>query len=324
MTAKSSVVDATTLIKSDALDMKVVYSAKGDANKAGGNVALEVTPKGMMTSMGTIKLDADGAFDQDGTIYFKVNNVKSTVEKVMNAYIDESAKGAGASVSPAQIASAKSQAMAKITPVVNEVDGKWIKITPQDIKELTGSDKDSFTCFKKAGEKLRTDKAMSEELYKLYQKNKFITIKKQLGNKDGNVGFEITGDEAKAKTFGNEVKNTAFGKQLKACDDKIFSESTSSAVDTTSSANTTVSVWIGEWSHTLNKVSIKSDDSKNKMNVNFDMSAKYNTSINVDIPKDAKPIKQVISKIESMTGSMYGGSSTSMPSPVSSSFKLGL
>ncbi len=165
---------------------------------------------------------------------------------------------------------------------------------------------------------------MSEELYKLYQKNKFITIKKQLGNKDGNVGFEITGDEAKAKTFGNEVKNTAFGKQLKACDDKIFSESTSSAVDTTSSANTTVSVWIGEWSHTLNKVSIKSDDSKNKMNVNFDMSAKYNTSINVDIPKDAKPIKQVISKIESMTGSMYGGSSTSMPSPVSSSFKLGL
>ena len=54
------------------------------------------------------------------------------------------------------------------------------------------------------------------------------------------------------------------------------------------------------------------------------MSAKYNIPVNIDVPKDAKSIKEVVSKIQSIAGDMYGGGRTTMPSPVSNSFKLGL
>ena len=327
MTEKSSVVDATTNIETEAADVKVVFSAKGDTNKSGGNVALEIKPKGTISGMGTIKVNTDGVFDQDGTIYFKVNNVKSVVEKAVDAYINESVKNAkstGVSAPPAEIASMKSQVMEMVMPIVNEVDNKWIKITPDDIKEMTGNSKDSFTCLNKATDKLQTDKAMSQELYGLYQKNRFITIKKELGSKDGNVGFEIAGNKAKAESFMKGVEGTALGRELKKCDDKIFSGSTDSTVSTADGSDVNVSVWVGKWSHTLNKVNIKSVDSKSKTNISIDMSAKYNIPVNIDVPKDAKSIKEVVSKIQSIAGDMYGGGRTTMPSPVSNSFKLGL
>ena len=317
-TAKSMTADGTMALASEAADVKVEYRSKGTNEKSDANIVVNVTPKGEYASIGAMKLTADGVVDKDGTIYFKLGNVKSTLEKAVGAYVNMMV-ASEPTATPAQIGQVKNEVVKKLTPIADELDNKWVKITPEDMKENNGTE--NYTCIRDLGKKLESDKAMRSELTKTYESHRFIKIEKRLGNKDGNVGFELGADKTKAQSFAKAVKDTAFGKAMQKCDGKAFDSSDDSAASD-SKMTGKVEVWIGEWSHTLNRVVMNGDDKSSNTKVDVAMNMKYNTNPNVDIPTGAKSIKEVSERIQKLVGDMYGSSATPATSSSSSSMKL--
>lgn len=310
LSAKTSVADATMNITSDTADAKLVYSTKMNQERAGGNVKLTVTPKGEYEAIGDINLEADGVYEREGTIYFKVSKVKEAVEKTIDSYLETTAAQAGG-VSAPEIAQAKQQIMDMVTPIVDEIDDQWIKVTPEDIKDTTSSD--SYNCFRTAFEELEKDRSLAQGVYKAYQANKFIVIEKELGVKDGNVGYEIRSDKTKAEAFSKEFRNTEFGKKLAKCDESQTADDITNDVTADDAGDSNVQIWIGQWSHTLNRVVASGSDKDDNFKLDFEMNMKYNTPVTVDVPTNAKSIKEVTDKLESAMQNFYGtGSSTTM------------
>lgn len=292
MTAKTSIVDAKMMAETEAVDMSMTYKIQGDRDKSQGNVTVDLTMKGEMKSIGTLKFTGDAVSDKDGTIYFKVDNVKESYTKALSAYIDS----LYSDYTLSEKATIRAEADKSVLPIINEIDGQWIKATSDDMK----SDGLNTKCSNDVMKKFQEDAAMRKELFTLYQKNQFVKIDKRLGSKDGNVGFSLGLDSTKAKDFVTSTKDTAFGRALLACDSKAYDKPTSTESTTSNNVKTTVEVWVGEWSHTLNRVVVNADDKTANIKLDAEMNMKYNMPVEVTIPASAKPIKQVSDKLKQL------------------------
>jgi hypothetical protein len=254
-------------------DLKLTVEGKGDKTASEVNVKLAFT-----YDKKDYNLSGSGVYDKDANLYFKVNNVRKLLDSL----------------------STSDTTLPKVfDDIIKKIDGKWVKISAKDMKDVSAESAQTQTCTKNAMKKFQEDKAMATEVAKLYRDNKFITVSEKLGSKDGSLGYVIDGDKAKAKSFDKGFKNTAIYKELKKCDDSFSSNVDSLLTDDpkdSSSGKSRVSVWVSRWSHQLTKLELEgsSDESQGGLVVE----PTFNQAVAVTVPKDVTTISELKEDIE--------------------------
>lgn len=235
------------------------------------NIGAERTPKTdanaelSLSYNGTeLNLKAYVLATDDGSVYFKVDNLKTTIKTLLGSEVKISAKAES---------------------YLDAIDGKWAKYSLDDAKKESAESGDVAQCTLDVYKKYKDNKAVIQEAADLYKKNPFLVVKDSGQVKDGNVGYEITVDQAKLRAFDKSLETTTLIKEVKACDKSSntmtdTSDSTTSDTSSTTTSEeaqkTVVTVWISQWSHELRAIDSKTTDIKN-----FDSST-YSISSHTD------------------------------------------
>jgi hypothetical protein len=192
-------------------------------------------------------------------------------------------------------------------PIVSKIDGKWVVITPDDIKRLTSgstaSDKE-MTCVQNVIQGVKSNKTQQNELADTYQKNRFIVVKESKGIEsiDGvqSNHYILNLDNAKAKSFGTALKNTSVFKAVDNCVAEDLSKSTDAAQDKTDNSNPpTIELWVDMWSHKPTKLKISSN-SKESTKLTFESKFKLDTTVEVSTPKADTTVKDIEAEVEKL------------------------
>ena len=298
--------DGTFTVGNDNMDGKYVLNAmRTEKNEATGTMSISMKIKEGGLKDQTIELQGAGVYAADGTVYFKVTNIKKTVSTIINKYVSDLAdryQKMGYNITEAQQQSARESMHKQIDASVAKLENQWIKVSASDMED---DDAKEYKCYTDAFKKLST-KENTNELTDVYKKNQFIVVGKKLGSKDGSLGYDVTIDKTKAKAFGEATKNTAVAKALDACEDKDGKKTTDSAAKTSDTTEVkTFQVWVSRWSHQLTKViyeGVTTDESDgDKTTVKVDLGLKYGNAGGVDIPANAKTLDEVKESLESIT-----------------------
>jgi hypothetical protein len=276
----------------------MTFTGSMDVTSAGTNIKLEVDgandkTKGNVNVKATISIEGQpitingsGLMDGDGTLYFKVKNVKDVV-KTYRAAI------------PAESQNIFDQLVAK-------VDDRWVKITADDMKQFSEATSKSQKCISDTIKKFQNDQAATNEIANIYTKNKFLTIEQNLGTKNGSLGYTVKSNDEGAKGFAKELKNTRIFKSLHDCDPGIVTDENSSTQSDTKTANEThMELWVSQWSHEITKFSAKDGTGPDKGTFIFE--PVFNKTVNVTAPDKSVTINELKTEIETLIQSVYAG-----------------
>jgi hypothetical protein len=276
--AKSTVLTGNVTIDSNGTTAKIDINAK--LNGAAGELDAKVS----LTSGGKdYSFDASVIEDTTGNLYLRVANIDSLVKDVKVAL-------------PTIPSSTIDSLVAKINNV-------WIKVSADELKTYSESTSKAQSCVNSVSDKFKNDQAAQNEIRNLYEKNQFIVINKELGNKDGSLGYDLTSDSTRAKGFVDGLKTTKIYTALHDCDTTLTLDS--SSIDTKQSG--TVEVWVSQWSHQLTKVSLKSTNDGTTLTTSIVPT--FNQTVSVNAPASSTTLTQLISDITSILKTSSGTNS---------------
>ena len=279
-------------------DIKLSIDGKGD------NATNEVNVKlSFVYNKKDYEISGSGIYDKDANIYFKISNIRKLISSL----------------------STDSMALPKaFDDIVAKIDGKWIKVSAKDMKDISPDSSKSQACTKAAMKKFQDDKTRVKEITELYKDNKFVFVSEKLGGKNGSLGYIIDGDSAKAKSFGKGLKNTTIYKDLKKCDDSI-EKTVDNIFDgdskDSSDSKTRFTVWVSRWSHEFTKLSLEGSDKESSGNITFEPT--FNKSVAVTIPTKVTTLNELQEDIkkaqQAYLESLYSSMGMTYVSPSSSS-----
>ncbi len=295
-------------------DMTLTLSMNGQSDQkiTTGTLGVKYTSKSnKMDVEGT----ADFAADMGSNGYIKLNDVDKLVDTAADAYIESMAKqyeAYGQKLTPSDLKQAKKELLASINPMVEKINNRWIKFAADDKENETSAEQ---KCITDVFTKLQNDNSMRNELTNIYKDNKFVTVKEELGVKDGSYGYVLELNEDKAKSFGKNVKESAFMKELKKCNSSFGESSVDSITDSSEEPavkDARFELWVSQWSHQITGVNFSGKnpddtDASMKFNMTFD----YKPVTGLSLPKDAIDSKELEKEFESL---MMGGSSSTSTS----------
>lgn len=209
-------------------DVSVEFTTKVDGAKSNTDLALKMNAGAV-----TMNLTGAVATDDSKNVYVKVNDVKKT--------LDSFAGGNAEAVD------------AYYGKLISKIDGKWVEITPADMKDLSGNTDANSTCVVDTLGKISSDSSYVKELQTIYANNAYLQYSKSLGSelvngKDSNHVL-VTVDKTKLDAFSKAA--------LKS---KLFTELSKCGVDTNSASSTetsgtmlNVELWVDKWSHKVTR-----------------------------------------------------------------------
>jgi len=253
-----------------AKDLSYTFNYKRDGKEPGA-----LTMTGAFTG-NSLSADVSATFTSSGTNYTVKGSAvfaadKSLYVKVANA--DELAKPLRTNV-PASAQSA-------FDDFVSKVNNQWVKVTPDQSKDINTSVSSAQTCFQSAVNKVQSDSSYSSEIVTLYKAHPLLKITKHLGSQNGSLGYEVTNNPGEEKAFSDGMRNTKFYKMLHDCDSSIsFSSDTSS---TAASSTQTMQIWVSRWTHQLTKISA-SDKADNGDTETVSFAPQFNTHPTIQTP----------------------------------------
>jgi hypothetical protein len=313
MTTKQARITGDIVVASEDVDLTVALKMNGDEKDSSVTADVTITPKTEETKfLGDIKLGADAVMASNGDVYFKMREVRPVIDKLIDTSIQmqvDMYETEGYEISKSELDSQRAEVAKSIDPVVDKIDNKWIKVTADDLRQ---DGEDVQACILDAVEKNNNDDAMRNQLIDTYKKNKFVRVDKELGVKDGNVGYELKIDDAAAEAFSKDIENTTFGSELKKCDETIFkdiNEDVTPAID--DNVQVTTEVWITRWSHQLSAFKVAIEDKDDKMSAKLDFGFVMNQSDEVVIPTDATSITELQDDIMELMSGAVGAESLS-------------
>ena len=265
---------------------------KLDAN---AELALEVNGK-------ELSLKASGLATDNGTVYFKVDNIVSSIKETLS------------------ILHQKLPAQAE--KHLKKIDGKWAKYSLADARKQDKKSADQLQCVIDAYKKYSKDDKAKHQISSVYKKHPFIIIDKEVKSQNGNFGYDVSVDDDKAEAFWKDFRETSFAKSVESCAPNVSSSSSDtykSAKKAKSKADATVTVWVSQWSHELRGVDVKAANLKtdSRSNKNYNVSAKtvidFSKGSQVAVPGDAISAEEWARAISQSFQSVAGGSYLSAP-----------
>lgn len=278
----------------------VIYKGNVHVVGDGSNVTVAVTgdqdgTSGKLDTTVTFAVDGQnytvngsGLIDKSGDLYVKLAKLDDLANAAKKMYTDPAERAA--------IAPLIDQLKAKI-------DGTWIKISSSDLKDFSDSYATTKTCVSDAIKKFKDDSAARNQLTNLYEKHQFITIEKELGAKNGSLGYNLSSDDAAAKAFANGLKSTDIYKQLHNCDSS-FTINTDDLTDNSNSKDTgTVTVWVSRWTHELTNATIH--DTSDGTTTDLSIEPTFNQPVKVEAPAKSTTLSQLESDINDVIQAAY-------------------
>ncbi len=255
-------------------DLKLTVEGKN------GTVDGEVTVDFALTTTegDEYKVSGAGLFDKDGNLFFKVNKLRELIDQF----------GQGRELP------------ASITAIIDKVDGSWVRIAADDLKEYSKEYAEQQECTRDALKKIEGNQNTADEVANLYRQHQFIVIKEELGVKDGNVGYVLDTDRQVAKEFVKGLKETELYKELAKCNDTLEDideeDLTVDEDDADSDTKTRFAVYISRIGHELREVhfDIEDDDAKGQLRVK----TTFNAPVSIESPEDFIPLKELQKDIE--------------------------
>jgi hypothetical protein len=289
ITAKSSIYTGNITIDSSSYKVTLNITAK-QINTSGSfdaNLSLNV-------SGADYSVAGSALVDTSGNVYFKASKLDSVagIAKIELSSIDPDGS--------------------IIDGLVAKINDKWIKISSDDLKQFSDTYATAKTCVNDTVTKFRDDKSAVAEITNLYQKNPFIIIDKNLGQKDGSYEFQIKGNTTAANKFVNGLKDTKIYKSLKSCDSTFSLDGIGDIADTdnSSSNNGTIDLWVDGWTHQITKASLnsKSDDGSELTGT---IVPKYNQTFVITAPSTYISLSDLKSYIDETIQSISSSSNSS-------------
>ena len=265
---------------------------KLDAN---AELALEVNGK-------ELSLKASGLATDNGTVYFKVDNIVSSIKETLS------------------ILHQKLPAQAE--KHLKKIDGKWAKYSLADVRKQDKKSADQLQCVIDAYKKYSKDDKAKHQISSVYKKHLFIIIDKEVKSQNGNFGYDVSVDDDKAEAFWKDFRETSFAKSVESCAPNVSSSSSDtykSAKKAKSKADATMTVWVSQWSHELRGVDIKATNLKtdSRSDKNYNVSAKtiidFSKGSQVAVPSDAISAEEWARAISQSFQSVAAGSYLSAP-----------
>jgi hypothetical protein len=301
------------------VDASGTYSSHGDK----GDVALTFTGtagyvEGAVAS-GVLKttsedhsvLSLDGSFvaSHEGDYYAKVNHLKALYDKVLQDFVNSLTKTKTTTDQmKAQQTKIAQMYETLFGSVVTKVDGKWVKFSAQDVKNIDPKLGSEYDCSVKVIKNLGNEKSKRDELAGDLQKNRFITIKKNLGSKNGESGFVVAINKAAATGFVKSLKTTQLYENLRACTTDGKLDIDNDILNNLIPSGLRVEVWVDQLTHQLKSVYVSGTVSgkDSKVTIKSDITTKFDEKVKIDIPKGAIDFKDALPDMTTMFKSYVG------------------
>lgn len=275
-------------IKSDDVNVKVTFDGEGKRNDGRVNTKVKIDGKSEGES---ITIDVTASLLVKGeTFYFKLDNVKETVETLAKSY---------------------GGVPAYFDAIIEKIDGQWVSVKASDYEDISKEVSKQQKCMTELFEELSSNKDMKKELINLYKENRILVIDEQLPSKKvdgvGSLGYEISADTEATVNFIKGLGDTEYGKGLKKCDDNVdFNEAADAikeAKKDDSDTEVKFEIWASRFGHQITEVktTIKDDEASGL----FVFNPKFNKDVNVEAPSDVITIKQLQKDIEKAMEEYY-------------------
>lgn len=280
-------------VKTKDVAMKISVDAKvaeSPASEADINATLTYGGKDYTVKGATLT-------DKDGNLYLKLNDVKALLTEFVGSETD----------------------LSSFNDLITKVDGQWIKVSSDDLKSVSEDYSKTQTCVTNALKSL-DDKATIDELTDVYKKNQFIVVGDKIGAKDvdgtASLGYKVTIDEAKTKSFYTSLGETKVGKALTACDSSFdFKASDLDSSTDNSKTTTEAQVWASRFGHQLTEFDVTSKDNDGTT-ATVVWNPKFVKGVTVETPAKSVPVNELMTDI----GNAYSNYYTSLYSSYSSDY----
>lgn len=250
----------------------VDYSLKGDNNSNTSEITLEGAYSGVKLPIEMRSVDKD--------LYVKVGDL-------------------GSIKSVAELAQPGSGAL--VDTIGEKIANQWIEIDESLIKQAVKEDSCDLSSLKLSDQDI-------EQIMKIYGDNAFATIKNSSDEDVNGVAtkkLDLGLDQSKAKSFGNELKNTEIYKKIDACSDvdEANKEADDAADDFKGTAN--FSVWVDKGSKQIAKIALDvSEEGEGTFKMDFTVN---DDEINITKPENAKPALELFAELGPLFGGVLGG-----------------
>jgi hypothetical protein len=236
--------------------------------------------------------------DEEGTAHINVDKFKQGIEEALKAQ--------GTSLKAAPKA---------VQDLVNKLDGNWLRVGAEDIASFDEAAakqyKKTYSCVVKAYKDFRESDVQQQEMIDLYIKNNPIVEMKDIGTKDGNIGYEITLDDKKIEQISKDSNKTTVAKAVDKCFDtkegsksmSTFESQTTTDTKSEKAPKVVLTVWISQFGHEMTGVEMKVKD--DTVSFEADTSLSYNKPFALSAPDKVVTLKSLKSEIEALFLSLY-------------------
>lgn len=280
LTAKTVTYTGTVDTTGEAAKLKVEFDGKANDAAFASHAKATIT-----MGAANVVVDGDAQVSEKGDLYFRIKNAKDLSDTFIQMM--------GGASTP------------EVDALIAKVDNKWIKATAEDLGMNKDDEADKQSqCFSDVIGKFRTDRVLQDEVTGLYAKQRFITVKQSLGEKDGSLGYKLDVDRAKAKEFAVGLKTTKLYDELQKCD-KDFKIDENDVAKDTSEIATDVEIWANKWSHELTQVKVSGEAKDKSSKGTFALKPVFNKPVTISTPSDAVPLSELQADFEAaMTAQM--------------------
>ncbi|NTW61932.1 hypothetical protein HGB25_00755 [Candidatus Saccharibacteria bacterium] len=285
-TQKSSVYTGKLVVDDTSSNTKFQIDVTTKQDGAAGGLSAKLTLK---MNDKTYSVNGDVLYVKSGDMYFKVSNLASVVAEAKS----QAGITAGSSMEKA------------IDKIVAKIDGTWVKISNDDLTQYSVETSTAKKCANTAIDKFFNDQTQQNEVVEVYRNNSFIMIDKDLGQKDGSVGYQLKTSNVKLKSFVKGLKTTAIYKSLNTCDKNytINENDISTTPEESKSNDGKIVLWIDTWSHKITKVA--ADGKSDSTTTTFELTPKYDQKVEIVAPAKSIPLSELKTYIEELTSSLY-------------------
>lgn len=252
---------------------KITADFNGVADAQGGSVDMKLHLSALNKKY---TIDGSGLLSDKGDLYFKVKNIDELVQNYRKS-VPVSSQGL-------------------FDQIVAKINDKWIKISSDDLKSYSPEVATAQRCLTDAFKRMQTDETLRSEAVMAYKQHPFIMIEKTLGSKNGSLGYLLTIDSAKAKSFATAFRATALYKTLHACDKNLELKVGDLKADNQKNQNTNVELWVNNWTHQITKVVVA--DKKNTTSLTVMPS--FNKPVSVNAPRESTTLDQLQKDVQDL------------------------